>query len=242
MKKPDTAVFSENEASEIVRLAVELQESSSELAHSYTPGITLDELRRVAAEVGVTEHFLEEALRRKGKAAPATHADPFKGTYEKVIEGELRPEEFDILLDEFKSIPNVPGPNQVGRTLRGKTVVGATQADVTITSRNGRTRLKIDYAKGAGCFLAFPAAFVTFIAMFVSMGAGAPWIGLIVLLLAVFVVGKSFGTVNRYMDNQIAQLGDRLVDKIEAAIEGSRAQPLPSANAEGPETAIHQSS
>jgi hypothetical protein len=234
VEKPREAVFSEKEAADIVRLAVEMQESHTELASAYTPGITLDELKRVSAEIGVSEHFLEEALKRKGKAPANPQADPFKGTYEKVLDGELDPDDFDLLLDEFKTIPNVPGPNQVGRRLNAKTMVGIAQAEVTITSRNGRTRLRIDYIKNMGCvFLAIPLAFFGFIAVMVAAESALPWIGLVFFLGLIFSSVRGLSKANRYVDGQVEQLGDRLAAKIEAAIEQGSNPALPPVVAEG---------
>jgi len=233
VKKPREAVYSEKEAAEIVKLAVELQESHTEHAGDYTPGITLDELKRVAAEVGISENFLEEALKRKGRSPGTSAADPFNGTFERVIDGELRPEDFDLLLDEFKPIPNTPGPSQIGRTLTGKASMGAGQAEVKITARNGRTRIKISYVRSLGCVLLFPAAFLGFMMIIITTKLGVPWLGLILLFALCLGAVKGVRPANHHVDSQAEQLGERLAGKIEAAIEASSNPSLPPIIAEG---------
>ncbi len=57
-------IFSEQEASEILQRAAKLQEDDRDSHSSYTPGITEDELERIAHEAGIDPNFLRRAMEK----------------------------------------------------------------------------------------------------------------------------------------------------------------------------------
>ena len=61
---PGEQLFSEAEVTEIVKRAVELQESGRQ-AQEYVPGVTRSELARIAGEIGIEVAFLEQAIRER---------------------------------------------------------------------------------------------------------------------------------------------------------------------------------
>lgn len=138
-------VFSEKEASEILRRAAELMEREVEGGKDYTPGITREELENIAKEVGVDPKFLELAITQQGKPESKTGTLKLTEEFERVIEGELDPADFDVIIDCIKPLKQVgsTGFSQVGRTLQASAWTGVSQANVSVSSRNGRTRLKV---------------------------------------------------------------------------------------------------
>jgi hypothetical protein len=161
----EKGVFSEQELGEIVQRAAELQEQSSERALRYTPGVTLQQLERVAQEVGVEPEFLRRALeeRRQG-------ADRGVGLLReeaRVVTGELDPADFDLILDHVRARRSRRHPaTQVGRTLRAQVWTGSGLAHMEVTSRNQHTRVSVK---------SFPLieALATFYPAFVASTMGA---------------------------------------------------------------------
>ncbi|HRF59250.1 MAG TPA: hypothetical protein PLH94_04970 [Fimbriimonadaceae bacterium] len=133
-------LYSEAEVSKIIQRAVELQEAGTD-ATSYTPGVTTEELQKMAEELGVDPRYLEEAMREQIDGASSQER---KGAEEeRVVEGEVSPEDFDILLQSMRTVSMKNNPTaQIGRTLQTNAFAGGGMHKVEITSRNGRTRIK----------------------------------------------------------------------------------------------------
>jgi hypothetical protein len=138
-------VYSEQEASEILKRAASMMEKATGEGDAYTPGITREELERIAHEVGVDPKFLQLAIAEQGQ--PESKKGPFNLTeeFERVIEGELDPSDFDVLAEHIKLLGNAgqPAIAQVGRSLQASAWTGVSQAKVNVSARNGRTRLQV---------------------------------------------------------------------------------------------------
>lgn len=141
----DQQVFSEQEVAAIIRKAVEVMESQK--SPDYQAGVTLDELTRIAGEVGVTPDALAQAIRqvREGAIQKTPSMLGLAHEFEKVLEGEIDPADFDIVLEQLRQVRSrhSAGANQVGRTLHVTAWTGGGIAHVNVTSRNGRTRLNV---------------------------------------------------------------------------------------------------
>jgi hypothetical protein len=132
-------VFSEQEVGEIVQRAAELQERSSE--RGYTPGVTREQLERVAHEVGVEPEFLERAI---GERLAPPRQSGFLREEERVVRGELDPQNFDLVLSQVRARRSRRHPaTQIGRTLQAQIWTGAGLANLEVTSRNERTRIRV---------------------------------------------------------------------------------------------------
>ncbi|MCB8933008.1 MAG: hypothetical protein H6534_06150, partial [Chthonomonadaceae bacterium] len=161
-------VFSEKEASEIVQRAARLHEAAFESSTPYTPGITREELVRIAKEIGVDPKFIEQAILEG--AGPESRKGVLHLTeeFEQVVQGELSPDRFDLVLDELKVMNRHQGvgATQVGRTLQATHWTGLSQAQVQITSRSGRTRVNVkSNALFAWLFALHPAFILSVIAL-----------------------------------------------------------------------------
>jgi len=135
----DDRVFSEQQVSDIMKRAVALQEEAK--ASPYRAGVTQDELARAAKEMGVDPACLEQAIREKLTGAPEKGSG-FLKEEQRVVEGELDPQDFDIILSQVRSRRRHPIV-QVGRSLQGRTFTGSGLANLEVTSRNGRTRINL---------------------------------------------------------------------------------------------------
>ena len=138
-------VFSEKEASEILRRAAELMEKEVDGGKDYTPGITRQELENIAKEVGVDPKFLELAITQQGKPESKSGTLRLTEEFERVIEGELDPADFDVVAENIKVLSRMgnQGMTQIGRSMQASAWTGVSQANVSVSSRNGRTRLKV---------------------------------------------------------------------------------------------------
>jgi hypothetical protein len=137
-------LFSEDETTQIVKRAAQLQEEAQ--LGSYTPGVTEEELERIAAEMGVNPEFLRLAIeeRQNGTSEPQKPGPFKKLVFERVIEGEVAPEDFDLLHTLPISSNQGNLSTQIGRTFRSTTMAGFNQLQASITSREGRTRVRIE--------------------------------------------------------------------------------------------------
>ncbi len=158
MDKPKR-IFSEKEAADLVLRAAKLKEETPE----YVAGLTYDELTKMALELGVEEQYLTQALseRERGGGARREESRGFFGfefnrSFDAVVEGEIPPENFDVVLGSLASQQPVRGvgmgrvmrrrraqlnPVQIGRSLKGGMQEGIGSATFEMSSRNGRTKL-----------------------------------------------------------------------------------------------------
>lgn len=132
-------IYTEKEATEILKRASTLEEPSD-----YQPGISHDELVRMAEEMGIDRASLERVLRNQPPETRSAFSSLFRETYEHVVEGELDPNDLDLLVEALngKNLNAQQPLRQVGRTLQGNTMVGPGQYNINVSSRNGRTRIQ----------------------------------------------------------------------------------------------------
>ena len=132
--------FSEQEATEIIKRAAALQErlqsSSTDI-----PGLTREELIRVAGEMGLSPEAVEQAI--ASGAEKDKRLVLFSTTYQRVVNRSLEPEHFDIVHDLVGPRRGRDGVRQMGRTLSGRVSRGFGYGLVEITSRKGRTRIEV---------------------------------------------------------------------------------------------------
>lgn len=196
-------MFNEKEAAEIVVKAARLQEQAADTR--YSPGMSYEELKRMAADVGVDEEYLRKAL----VDTPESHESrgltffgaPLSVEFERVVDGELDPENFDVVSEVFYRSAwqghkrrHLAIPSQVGRTLQGQVQAGTAFGQLRVTARNGRTRI---WARNT-MFVPFmttlyPSLLISFfitLATFVADNPANPWVTM-PLLAAVLGTGLS---------------------------------------------------
>lgn len=167
--EPGKRVFSEQEVTEIIRRAAELQEGSASSDSEYRPGVTREELERAAAEVGVSPQFLQQAIQEKLAGIQGRRSAGLAPEEERVVEGELDPNDYDVVVEQLPLRSSRRYPvSQIGRSLQARAMTGSGIANVSLHSRNGRTRIRVKPLMVLEALGSFYPAFL------LSMMAGGP--------------------------------------------------------------------
>lgn len=195
----------------------------------YTPGITFDELQRIASEAGIDPKILEKAL-----AAGETPKEKAKWPFEieRVLDGELAADDFDVVLEAMGPAHRRQAITQVGRTLSGNMWTGTGLTALQVSSRNGRTRVSM---KSNPFFAFFTVLYPLFILSAVgsaifSENRGAyliPFIWLIALILGVVLTPVSLRRHRKVADTKMAELEGKISEALaekEAYAEAQRAR------------------
>ena len=188
-------VYSEQEASEIVRRAAELAEAKA--SNAYRSGITRDELERIASEMGVPLDALDQAISESHEPEKTKRRFAFNTKVESVLDFEANEEDLGTILDKVHSMRR-HAVVLTSKRLDMVSMCGTMRTRITAVSKNGRTRLTLD-GKGLTVFMlsAYPILIFgfTFIARMSQFGFGAAILGaaaLVSLALAAFWVGMQF--------------------------------------------------
>ncbi len=136
----DKKVFSEKEAAEILQRAAKIQEES--VGSPYSPGVSLDELRRIAAEAGIDPAAIDKAINTPLTESQKEGLFQLTREHERVVDGELNPDNYDVIFDVLKR-PSRQYAQQVGRTMQIRAIAAGTQVFISITSKNGRTKINV---------------------------------------------------------------------------------------------------
>lgn len=216
---PEQRVFSEQEVAQILRRAVELTED--EVAKGYKPGITEDELERIAGEVGVDPAALRRAILEAGEHKHIKGPLSLTEEFERVVEGELDPSQFDVIAEGIKPLSNAGQPHmtQVGRTLQLSAWTGVSQARVTVTSRNGRTKLHVkSNALFQGLMTLHPAFIASLITVASLSERGMGWlgaaIGIGVMTIGLTLFKKLTGIGHRKAEKMADDLRERIAETL----------------------------
>lgn len=189
---PEERVFSEQEVGQIIRRAVQLTEEGA--APSYKAGVTKHELEKIAQEVGVSPEALQRAILEAGEHKGKRGLFHLTEEFERVVEGELDPSQFDLITEDVKTFANAgqPAVAQVGRKMTMSAWTGVGQAKIDVTSRNGRTRLKVKSNALLQMIMTLhPGLMATLITVGSlserGMGWLAAWLGFAIMTVAVFL-------------------------------------------------------
>lgn len=204
---PNERVFSEQEVSDILRRAVELTEQGPD--REYVPGVTEAELSRIAEEVGVSADALRRAILEAGDRTGKRGLFHLTEEFERVVEGELDPSQFDVLAEGIKPLGNAgqPAIAQVGRKLVMSAWTGVGQAKIDVTSRNGRTSLKV---KSNALFQGLMTLHPTFIASLITVASMSErGMGLFGMAIGAGLMTLGFGSFT-----WLTKLGHRKAEKL----------------------------
>jgi len=225
--------FNEKEAAELVLKAAKLQEQSSEGSGSYAPGISFDELARMAAEAGVDPSYLQKALEgvpEKSEVAKTFLGIPLSTEFERIIDGELPPENFDVISEGLPASVGSRGAHgtrmhnvgmQVGRSMQMQLAKGAAFGSLRVTSRSGRTRI----STRQGLFIPFmaglyPALMIAFITLMMLVdgdtSANANPAVNIPIAIATLIAGLvAFALLARSGQNKMREITDSIADRVQ---------------------------
>jgi len=202
--------FSEKQAAEILQRAAKLQEAAED-GSAYTPGVSLEELHKIAMEAGIDPKFLEVAMEAPESPEKRSWFSGLIQDYDRVLEGEIAPEDFDEVVQTLGPASR-GGIRQIGRSLTGQVGAGFGLVRLDVTSKRGRTRIR---AK-AWPFVAFmttmyPALIFSLVGGAIAGGRSTPAFGLAVAA-GIIAFGASL-----FMPAAAASArsGKKLVDKVE---------------------------
>ena len=142
--------YGDREIGLILKRATELQDTAPEPSGA---GPSLEELEEIALEAGIDPVHLRRAAAEMESGAPASGlASAFLGTpptisLERIVRGEITAEVFEILLPEIQKTSVGQGtPSLFGRTLtwRSNTPSNTRSLQVTVSSRDGTTQIRIE--------------------------------------------------------------------------------------------------
>lgn len=149
-------IYSEQEAADLIVAAAKLQESDGDTGR-YSAGVSWSELQKMANDVGVDPEYLRKALAVQA-GAPVTKKGkpreflgmPLSEEFERVVDAELPPDNFDVIAGEFYNPGyggsgggyGYGGPSIIGRMMKGQFYEGLLYGTLEVSSRHGRTRIK----------------------------------------------------------------------------------------------------
>lgn len=224
-------IFSEQQAADLILKAAKLQEEAPVDEGGYVPGLTLEELKRMAKELGVEEAYLLQALNSVEQHTESQKTKKFLGIewgseYDYVLEGELDPQNFDVVAEELS--PNnfkLPahhrgGTVQVGRSLTGTVTEGLGYATMKMTSRKGRTRLNFKTNAWLPFFATlYPAFIISFVAIGSAAENGGLAIAVPIVAAALGIAGGIFAkvqnTVSKKMRRRTAEIAQKIQEEID---------------------------
>jgi hypothetical protein len=240
--------FDDDEVSLILRRAGELQESRQEGADG---GMSLTDLEAVAREAGLDPALVRQAAAELPvpgqRPLPSGAGERFLGAptmlrYERVVDGELPPSEYDLLVEEIRRATNDVGTlSTLGRTLAWSSSSslqhgrGASRraVSVTVVARGGRTAIRVEErvtGLAGGLFGGLMGGLGG------GSGGAAMGIGFAVFHSAVAALGlwgaiiagsyglarTIFTTVVRRRAGELSSLADRLAALVESLQPGPR--------------------
>ena len=222
---PEKRVFSEQEVSQILKRAVQIMEKDA--AQSYTPGITEEELAKIANEVGVPPDALRRAILESGDQSEKKGPFHLTEEFERVVEGELDPSQFDILTEGIKPLSKNGQMHmaQVGRMLSMSAWTGVGQAKIDVTSRNGRTRLKVK-SNAIFQFLMtlHPSLMISIVTLASMSEHGMGWLGAAIGAGVMSIGGLLFGKLTKLGHRRAEKLADDLRARIAETLEYEKAK------------------
>ncbi|MCE9557978.1 MAG: hypothetical protein K8R88_03420 [Armatimonadetes bacterium] len=228
-------VYSEQEVTEIIQHAVAIQEEGLAKGELYKSGVTRSELERIAAEVGVSPEALAKALQRTDPDATPKSIIRFRESFRRVVNGELDPNDFDLVVQSTHPMHQSRRHNsvqQIGRTLNVQSWTGAGSANVTVASRDGRTNIDVTSSPILPIMMSFYPSFITAAVMGPVISIQNPIVGAVsaIALLA----GGAFGTLKLLAKNHFRsrELADKLTDAVEQHVKGSLRENLATSSAE----------
>ena len=215
-------LYRDKEIRDILKRAAEMQEGEGE-ASAY--GLSLEEIQQIAEESGIDPRHVATAISEieSGEAGPRPFhvlGAPIALHLERVVEGDLTDEQWVEMVGEIHRTLRLAGHSgQVGRMREWTFHDRRQQVQVTATSRNGQTRIRI-FKKSptlAALMFAVPLSialqFAINVPLFLGLDVVIGWLLGLTIMAATFAVAR-FGhaALSRRKERQLGELLKRLVD------------------------------
>lgn len=235
MSSPDRR-YNEEEIRVVLERAIARQEAARH-PEPYEDGLTLDELRRLAAEVGVEPRFVEAAAAELDRPA-AQESNPFLGgplhvRAERVVEGELAEADVAPLIEALRDGLKTQQGGRI-ETLAGSVAWIAKDKNIGNPIRfhavpeAGRTRLTLDHRLESSATLwhIWPLMLVFFSLIPLLASDGSAVAALVMFTVALGLHGIARFGFRRHAHRRARKVED-LMDRVEAL--ALRAAPLTAA-------------
>lgn len=144
--------YTEDQVSEILKHATDLQAEESAPRHGSDGGMTLAEIQEIAAEVGINPRHLQTAAARLDRPEPsglgvALAGGPLVVSVERVVPGEMSEGDFARIVPDIQRVFTGHGnATMVGSTLTYSAETGQKQRtlQVVVSSQDGQTLIRAE--------------------------------------------------------------------------------------------------
>lgn len=205
-------IYSESEVSKLLQRAAEIQEK--ETTAGYTPGVTLDELQRIAQECGISLAALDQALIQPESESKSSFLNLVE-TQERVFEGELDFTSLDDVIEALGDNVKIQTVQQFGRSIKAQVSSGTVFGRLELSAKNGRTKLKFRQIPFIAYFAGLHAPLILSFVLgmnFLARGHIVPGLAALFGLLAFGLLLFSF--LAKQGKIKARELVDRLADQI----------------------------
>jgi hypothetical protein len=225
-------IYNHRQITALLRRAMELQQTG---ASQNGGGLSLDEIRQIAADVGIAPYYIDTAAAEHSGSATGVLGGPAAHELGRVITGSVDDEAWEAMVREARHNFGQAGTvSQLGATREWTTSERElVSMHMAVTSRNGQTRIQLTerFEGAAGLYYfagtAFSAIALSVLASLLPFSAGVEWgVGGGALLGTVATMRTMFGRWSRRQGNKVGELMDRLegmVHKESTAPDGSTA-------------------
>jgi hypothetical protein len=233
--------FSEEEVALIIKRAAELQQTE-ETAEEPGNAMTLAEVEQIAKEAGIDPLLIRRAAHTLDRPQETNRPSPWVGAptrlvFERVVDGEISPDEYEQLIDTVRRTLGDNGmPSVLGKTLAWTSSMQAgrrrghgRQVDVTVVSRQGVTTIRVEEElrniAGAlfGGLVGGGGGGTTGITMGIGLGAlNSPAIAAmlwVAVASSFYLLARTlFVRTSEKREKQLRDLIDRLEEQVAAAV------------------------
>jgi hypothetical protein len=239
--------YGDKEVGLILKRAAELQRQEPASAVE-GGGLTLAELEEIAVEAGIDARHLQRAAAELDAGAARFHREgverwlggPVTIELQRSLPGELPESEFESLAAQIQEVADAHGQaSLLGHTLtwRSATPEGERSLQVTVSTREGRTRIRIEerlHGIAGGLFGGIMGGVGGGVGLGVGLGVGIGALGsaafatvfpLAVITGSYLLARSIFGSLAWRRQRVLRELLDRLTEYVEGATSGQALEP-----------------
>lgn len=217
-------VFSEKEVSDILQTAVRLQEEAG--GAEYTPGVSYDELVRIAVEAGIGKEYLQKALDSPPSAAPKHSLFNLIEEQDKVLEGELDADGLGEFMDQVRELVRLQRAQTFGKSIEAQASRGGVFGTLKVSSKRGRTRISLRQVPFIAYFAGLHVPLIASIPLAAGLMAhGNVLAGILVPLALLTAGGSIFYMVAQAGKRKARELFTKIVGLASAALSAAQKNP-----------------
>jgi hypothetical protein len=209
-------LYNREQTTALLRRAMKLQQSG---ASQNGGGLSLDEIRQIAADVGISSQYIDAAAAEQPGSATGLLGGPTAHELGRVIAGSVDDEAWEEMVRETRHNFGQAGTiSQLGATREWTTSEREIiSMHLAVTSRNGQTRIQLTerFEGAAGLYYftgtALNAIVISVLVALLPFSAGVEWgLGGGALLGTVATMRSMYGRWSRRQGNKVHKLMDRL--------------------------------